>query len=209
MRQILDISPPISERSAVWPGDTQFRREVLLDMASGANLTLSGLRSTVHLGAHADAPSHYDREGAPIDQVALSAYLGPCRVVTVRKPRGGLIDGPDCVAAIASGAKRLLFRTLSALDPTEFNKDFVAFTAPAIDALGAAGVVLVGIDTPSVDPFHSKDLPAHQALLRWNIRNLEGLVLHEIADGPYELVALPLKLVGFDASPVRAVLVTE
>lgn len=209
MSRILDISPPVSERLAVWPGDTGFQREVLLDIKSGANLTLSSLRGTVHLGAHADAPSHYHRNGVSIDQVTLTPYLGPCYVLTVQKPRNGLIDPTDCAQAIATGAQRILFRTLSAPDPQTFNTDFVAFKPEAIDALGAAGVVLVGIDTPSVDPFSSKDLPAHQALLRWNIRNLEGLMLTDIADGEYDLVALPLKLVGFDASPVRAVLIAS
>lgn len=208
-RTILDISPAISAEIAVWPGDTALKRNVLLDISTGANLTLSSLHATVHLGAHADAPSHYHSQGAAIDQVSLSPYLGPCFVQTVHKEPHGLIKPEDCKTAIASGSKRILFRTLSAPDPNHFNTDFVAFSSAAIDALGHAGVVLIGIDTPSVDPFSSKDLPAHQALLRWNIRNLEGLVLESIADGAYELIALPLKLVGFDASPVRAVLVRE
>jgi arylformamidase len=161
----------------------------------------------VHLGAHADAPSHYHEGGASIDEVALDPYLGPCEVVSVQKPPCGLIEAVDCAGVIARGARRVLFRTGSAPDPTRFNTDFVAFAAEAIEALGKAGVVLVGIDTPSVDPFSSKDLPAHQALFRWKMRNLEGLVLEQVVEGRYELVALPLKLVGFDASPVRAVLV--
>jgi arylformamidase len=206
-RRILDISPPLSDKIAVWPGDTPFTREVLLDIAGGANLTLSGLRSTVHLGSHADAPSHYHGDGASIDQVALDPYLGPCEVVAVEKPPGGLIEAADCAGVIARGARRVLFRTGSAPDPTRFDTDFVSFAAEAIEALGKAGVVLVGIDTPSVDPFSSKDLPAHQALFRWKMRNLEGLLLEQVAEGSYELVALPLKLVGFDASPVRAVLI--
>lgn len=208
-RQILDISPAITEQLAVWPGDTPLKREVLLEMATGANLTLSSLRTTVHLGAHADAPSHYHAEGASIDAVTLTPYLGPCLVHSVHKARHGLIEPDDCTPVLSSGIKRVLFRTLSAPDPNHFNTDFVAFSSAAIDALGQAGVVLIGIDTPSVDPFSSKDLPAHQALLRWNIRNLEGLALAAIADGMYELIALPLKLVGFDASPVRAVLVRD
>jgi arylformamidase len=101
---------------------------------------------------------------------------------------------------------RVLFATGSYPDPTSFNEDFVALSPEAVDALGARGVGLVGIDTPSVDLFDSKDLPAHQACLRHDMAILEGLVLDRVPDGVYELIALPLKLQGFDASPVRAVL---
>jgi arylformamidase len=120
-----------------------------------------------------------------------------------------MITAEDCLVPISSQAKRVLFRTDSFPDPTQFNTDFTAFTPEAIDALGRAGVILVGIDTPSVDPFSSKNLPAHQTLRKHNMLNLEGLVLSQIDDGFYELIALPLRLKGFDASPVRAVLRTN
>lgn len=192
----------------MWPGDVAFSRSVQLDMQGGANLTLSSLTSTVHIGAHADAPSHYARDAASIEQVDLNAYVGPCTVVTCRSPKDRLIGPEDCAPALARGAKRILFRTLSQPDSETFNTDFVAFSPAAVRAMGAAGVVLVGIDTASVDPFSSKDLQAHNELLRADIRNLEGLDLRHVQDGDYELIALPLKLVGFDASPVRAVLRT-
>lgn len=206
MADLIDISPVIAEQTAVWPGDVAFTRSVQCDMQHGANLTLSSFGTTVHIGAHADAPSHYVKDGAPIDQVPLDAYLGACRVITVKAPRGGQIRASDCEPAVRAKAERILFRTLSMPDPEHFNTDFVSFSPEAIDLLGQHGVKLVGIDTASVDPFDSKDLKAHHALIRWGIRNLEGLVLEHVADGPYELIALPLKLRGFDASPVRAVL---
>jgi arylformamidase len=141
-----------------------------------------------------------------MEQVPLEAYIGPCFVHTVRGK--DLIDDSDCKVAINSGMKRLLFRTDSFPDPKRFNENFSAFSAAAIEAMGRAGVILVGIDTPSVDPFSSKSLPAHQALKKFNIANLEGIVLNGVNDGIYELIALPLKLKGFDASPVRAILRT-
>jgi arylformamidase len=205
-KQIFDISPPISAATAVWPGDVAFRRDVQLDMNAGANLTLSSLTSTVHIGAHADAPSHYQAAAPTIDQVSLDAYIGPCTVVSVNIAPGGLIEPKHCAQALQSGAKRILFRTLSQPNYQHFNTDFVAFSAAAITLMGQAGVVLIGIDTASVDPFESKNLPAHQELHRHGIRNLEGLDLSAVADGDYELIALPLRLVGFDASPVRAIL---
>lgn len=205
-KPVIDISPAISPRLAVWPGDVAFKRQVQLDMAAGANLTLSSLSTTVHLGAHADAPSHFSPTAPSIDEVDLAPYIGPCAVITCSKPRGSLIEASDVLPALTKGAKRILVRTLSYPDPHHFNTDFVAFSPDAIDAIGQAGALLVGIDTPSVDPYASKDLQAHNRLLKWGIRNLEGLCLSHVADGDYELIALPLKLVGFDASPVRAVL---
>jgi len=205
MTGIIDISPTITEDLAVWPGDVSFSRSIQADIASGANIRLSSFNATVHLGAHADAPNHYHRDGASIDRIALDPYIGACEVITV-KTRTQLIGPDHCADALKRGVRRLLFKTLSQPDPMKFNTDFVAFSAAAMAAMGEAGVVLVGIDTPSVDPFDSKDLPAHQQLYKYGIRNLEGLVLAHVPDGAYELIALPLKLAGFDASPVRAIL---
>lgn len=201
---IIDISPVISEQIAVWPGDTPLRREVLCDIKTGSNIDLSSFHGTVHIGAHADAPRHYAKNGVTMEAVSLEPYIGPCYVQTVDKKR--LITPEDCSIPINFGAKRVLFRTGTFPDPNSFNEDFCAFSPEALEALGKSGVILVGIDTPSVDPFDSKQLPAHQTLLKYNMRNLEGLVLTSTLDGFYELIALPLPLMGFDASPVRAVL---
>ena len=173
-------------------------------MKAGANLTLSTLRATVHLGAHADAPSHYGRDAASIDQVRLEAYVGPCRVVRVDVARGTRVPP----SAIAEGPlpPRVLFRTDTYPDPESFNEDFAALEPALVDALHARGVRLVGVDTPSVDLFASKDLPAHHRFLAHGMAILEGLVLRDVPEGDYELIALPLKLEGFDASPVRAIL---
>ena len=206
MARILDISPPISVQTAVWPGDQPLVRKVALDMASGAHLTLSSVEMTVHIGAHADAPSHFARDGLSIDQVDLDPYMGPCTVITVLSPEGRLIQPEHCRPALEAGAKRLLFRTLSQSDYTKFNTDFFAISPEAVRLMGEAGVKLIGIDTASVDPFDSKSLQAHQELYRFGIRNLESLDLRHVPDGDYELIALPLKLAGFDASPVRAIL---
>jgi arylformamidase len=201
---IYDISPPIDASLKVWPGDTPPSREVLLDMRQGANLTLSSLHATVHLGAHADAPSHYGADAPSIERRDLDLYLGPCQVMRVAVGRNGVVlpaalTGPPAAA-------RILFRTGTFPDPAEFNEDFAALSPQLIDHLHAAGVRLVGLDTPSVDPFASKDLPAHCACLRHDMAVLEGVVLDGVPEGIYELIALPLRLVGYDGSPVRAVL---
>ncbi len=203
---LYDITPPISPRLCVWPGDTPPTREVLLDMHRGDNLTLSTLRATVHLGAHADAPSHYGRDAASIESRPLEFYLGRCQVMHVRAARGARVGVSDLRLQV--NAPRVLLATGTFPDPESWNRDFAALEPALVDALHARGVRLIGIDTPSVDLMDSKDLPAHQRFLANDMAILEGLVLHEVPDGEYELIALPLPLAGFDASPVRAVLRT-
>jgi arylformamidase len=201
---IFDITPTVSTSLAVWPGDTPPTREVLLEMKQGANLTLSTLHATVHLGAHADAPSHYGADAPTIEKRPLETYLGPCQVLRVDVPRGRRI-AQDCYRPTPN-VPRVLFATGSYPDPDRFSEDFAALSVELIARLHADGVRLIGIDTPSVDLFDSKDLPAHHACLEHDIAILEGLVLDRVPEGVYELIALPLKLAGFDASPVRAVL---
>jgi arylformamidase len=199
-----DITPLISPRLKVWPGDTPPRRDVLLDVAKGDNITLSSLTGTVHLGAHADAPSHYG-PGPAIHERPLQTYLGPCLVMRLAVPRSTRITPAMLPAPVQ--APRLLLATGTYPDPEHFNTDFSALAVELVDHLHERGVVLVGVDTPSVDLFDSKDLPAHKAFFRHDMAILEGLVLTGVPEGLYELIALPLRLEGFDASPVRAVLV--
>jgi arylformamidase len=204
-RRVWDVTPLVDERLKVWPGDTPPSREVLLDIARGDHLTLSTLRATVHLGAHADAPSHYGAGAPTIDERDLEPYLGPCRVVRVATPAGSRIE-PAAIEGLDL-PPRVLFRTDS-FDPhaDPFQEGFVALSPELVDTLASRGVRLAGLDTPSVDLFSSKDLPAHRAFLRHDMAILEGLVLADVPDGVYELVALPLRLAAFDASPVRAIL---
>src|SRR5262245_865599 len=198
-----DITPPVSTRLQVWPGDTPPSREVLLDIARGDNITLSTLRATAHLGAHADAPSHYGR-GPAIHERDLGYYVGPCQVMRVNAPRAARLTLSMLPEPLL--ASRLLLATGTYPDPERFNADFAALSVELIDFLHTQGVVLIGIDTPSVDLFESKDLDAHHAFLRHDMAILEGLVLGHVPAGLYDLIALPLRLEGFDASPVRAVL---
>jgi arylformamidase len=204
MQMLYDISPPISERLSVWPGDTPPRRQVLCDLKRGDSITLSTLQATVHLGAHADAPSHYGADAPSIDERRLDYYLGPCQVMRVSAARGALLV--PAMLPMPVVAPRVLFATGTFPDPEQFNTDFAALSPELVEHLHGLGVKLVGIDTPSVDPFDSKELPAHRTFLKHDMAILEGLVLAGVPAGIYELIALPLRLVGFDASPVRAVL---
>ncbi len=201
---LYDISPQVTENIAVWPGDTPMSREVLMDMKSGGHLTLSTLHSTVHLGAHADGPNHYDRDAGGIDTVDIERYLGRCRVVRVDIDRGERVT-PDHVPD-GPISNRVLICTGTYPDPNRFNEDFAALSPELITTFQRQGVGLVGIDTPSIDPFRSKKLESHASCAACGMAILEGLVLSHVPEGEYELIALPLALAGFDASPVRAIL---
>jgi arylformamidase len=223
---LYDITPPITPRLAVWPGDTPPTRELLCDMRRSDNLTLSTLRATVHLGAHTDGPNHYGKDAPAIHERSLDYYVGPCQVIRVNVARGtriitevisdvaGQIPTSRRISSTSPAERpihlmpRVLFATGTYPDPEKWNSDFAALSVELIDFLHDRGVITVGIDTPSIDLFDSKDLPAHKAMLRYDMAILEGLVLKDVPEGTYELIALPLLLVGFDASPVRAVLRT-
>ena len=207
MTKLLDISSPIDASLKVWPGDTPFSYKMKMRIADGANYDLGEIHTTVHVGSHADAPSHYRGGEKTIDACPLDAYYGPCEVLAVNVSRGARIYPKDIPSTVR--APRVLFKTGSFPDTRNFNEDFVSLSPELISHLHAQGVVLVGIDTPSVDPFDSKALESHQALADTDMRNLEGLVLRDVAPGIYTLIALPLRLAGVDASPVRAVLVDE
>ena len=206
---IYDITPPITAATKVWPGDTPLTREVVLEISKGGSVTLSAIHSTVHLGAHADGPNHYSADGPGVGERSLEYYIGPCQVGHAMGTRGRRVRVDDLSGGIERvTAPRVLIRTDSFPDPTNWNADFAALDPALVDSLHARGVITVGIDTPSVDSQDSKDLPAHKAFLRHDMSIIEGVTLKDVPEGTYELIALPLRLIGFDASPVRAVLRT-
>lgn len=202
---IIDISPEISEGIAVWPGDTPYKREILMDVNQGDSFGLSRITSTLHLGAHTDAPNHYGT-GEGISRRSLNYYFGPCQVVSVSIPKGESVS----VSRLPKiRAPRILFKTGSFPDPENWNNDFCSLCPDLIDFLAKKNVLLVGIDTPSIDPFESQTLDTHRRVKKHNMAILEGVVLGGVKEGLYTLSALPLKLKGADASPVRAVLIND
>jgi arylformamidase len=203
---LYDISPTVRPGMPVWPGDTAFDARLAWSMAAGASVNVSAITTTPHLGAHADAPFHTEPRGAGISEMPIESYLGPCRVVKV--PATPLIEPRHVEGIDLASPRRLLFRSDSVRDRRSFPERFTALSPELAALLGTRGVLLVGMDTPSVDPFDSKELLAHHALAHGGVAILEGLLLDGVPEGIYELIALPLKLEGLDASPVRAVLRT-
>lgn len=204
---IIDITPLINSKIAVFPGDTPFSQEFLMSTDSGQHLTLSRITTTVHLGAHTDAPNHYRAKSESIESRSLDYYIGPCQVIQVNIPRGDRIQIRD-IKNVEIRAPRILFKTLSYPNPYQWNDDFNSLSAELIQYLLNSGVQLVGIDTPSIDPSTDKTLESHLCVHKNNMAILEGIVLDHVTEGVYELIALPLKIEGADATPVRAILRT-
>jgi len=204
--EMFDLSPLISEKLAVWPGDNSFSSSFSHQTDLGDHLTLSCINTTVHIGSHTDAPIHFQKNSIGIDRVALSKYVGPCQVIKVSKGPGEKVSRAD-LDTIEIQANRVIVKTESYPDPLVFNQNFNSLSADLIEYLAKKDVVLIGIDTPSIDAFDSKDLPAHQAAGKVEMAILEGVELRSVEEGVYFLITLPLKLEGADASPVRAVLI--
>lgn len=201
---IIDISPLVSPKTAVFPGDTPFSRNVVLDMSEGKPFTLSSVTTTVHIGSHADAPVHYHPQGQDISVRTLLPYFGECQVLEVPLQKRLEIKPHHLKEEIKT--KRILFKTLSHETTDVWENNFSAFTPELIHFLADKDVTLLGIDTPSVDLADAKILNTHHAVYERNISLLEGLVLKDVPPGLYFLTALPLRWQGCDASPVRAIL---
>lgn len=215
--KIFDITPLISSRLGVFPGDTSFQQNVLLDIAKGHNIGLSSITTTVHLGAHADAPNHYISGGGGIETRDLRRYLGKCLVLHAKAERGERISKAHLSSfadefineGVDKGATRILIRTNSFPNPDQWNSDFNSYDPLLIEEWAQKGVKTIGIDTPSIDPESSKDLPSHAMVAKHDLSILEGLVLTDVAEGFYTLIALPLKIENADAAPVRAILIAD
>ncbi len=208
MKRLWDISPPVSPGSPVFPGDAAFALHWSATLSADCPVNVSTLTLSPHTGAHADAPLHYSAEGAAVGALDLAPFLGRCRVVHAIGC-GPLIEWRHLVHALADGPDplppRLLLRTY-ARAPTGWDPRLTAYAPETVERLADRGVQLIGIDTASIDPADSKALPSHQVIRRRGLRVLENLLLDDVAEGDYELIALPLRLMTADASPVRAVL---
>ena len=205
MSRLWDISPPMHPGSPVFPGDTPFSLQWSARLGPGCPVNVSALTLSPHTGAHADAPLHYGDEGAAIGQVPLEPYLGPCRVIHALDC-GPLVSWHHLQHAMQDLPPRVLVRTYARMPQDHFDTALPAYAPDTVERLADLGVQLIGIDSASIDPADSRTLASHQVIRRRNLRVLENLVLDEVPEGDYELIALPLKLSTACASPVRAVL---
>lgn len=215
--KVYDISPSLSESTGVFPGDTRFSRSVAMSFEAGHHLGLSSIATTVHVGAHTDAPSHYKADGESIDKRSLAYYVGPCLVVVV-EPNSIEKNGERIGLGHFGGESRrrleneklparVLVRTGSFPNPQKWNSDFASFAPDFIQWLNGKGVRLIGIDTPSIDPEASKTLASHAMVAKLDMAILEGVCLNGVPVGELTLLAQPLKIRDGDAGLTRALLI--
>lgn len=207
-----DISPPVDAHSPVYPGDSPYHQRWDAQIGQGGSVVNVGcVSASTHLGAHADAPLHYAPNGAAVGALALEPFIGPCRVVHAIGV-GPVVQWEHIATALAGGINalppRVLVRTYQRMPVQHWDDTLVALAPELLHRLADAGVRLVGTDSASIDPADSTTLPSHQVAHQRDLRVLENLYLDEVPAGDYELIALPLKWMTADASPVRAVLRT-
>ena len=204
---LIDISRPLFPGSPHWPGDTPTAFRLNARIADGASCNVGELSLSVHNGSHADAPFHYDEHGATIDALDPEVFVGPARVIDAR---GRKSLTADLFAGVAdhefAATPRVLFRTDAWGDPASFPVTWPLMESGLPTWLAKRGVRLVGLDVPSVDELTCKDMARHRQMLAAGLLILESLDLRGVEPGPYELIALPLRIRGADGSPVRAVL---
>jgi arylformamidase len=203
---LIDISQKVTPDSSVFPGDTRFTMRKVASLDEGASCDVGTIETTLHIGTHADAPSHFVKDADGIGDVPLERYFGPVRVM--QRIGNGPLTADEVRAWNPVKGMRYLVRTRETIDPTEWPAEFAHLDPAAAEVLAEARVVLFGIDTPSVDHQDSQTLDAHKALLAGGVAILENLDLTGVRPMPYELIAFPLRIPGADASPVRAVLRT-
>jgi arylformamidase len=200
-----DISVAVRVGTPEWPGDAPFGCGWTARIADGASVNLSSVSGSPHVGTHADAPLHVRDDWPASDELPLDAFLGDALVLDVSAAEPGPLSlAPD--DSRLSGVERLLLRTGRSIADGAFPSAWPVLSAASAAVLAARGLRLVGVDAPSVDERDSKSLAVHHALFSGGAFVLENLDLRGIPEGRYELVALPQRLVGLDAAPVRAIL---
>ncbi len=204
-RRLWDISPPVHAGAPVFPGDTPYAQAWAARIGPGCPVNVATLTLSPHVGAHADAPLHYDEAGAAVGELPLEPFLGRCRVIHAIGA-APLVHVEHLAHALAGLPPRVLVRTYARAPVDRWDPALPAYAPETVEHLASLGVQLVGIDTASIDPADSKTLASHQVIRRHGLRVLENLVLDDVPEGDYELIALPLKLTTADASPVRAIL---
>ena len=210
--EIFDISRALSSSIAPWPGDTPFHFELKWKMAEGATVNVGAVQMGVHNGTHADAPFHFQEGAGTIERMPLEIYLGDAVVVDLTKQFGTdrtrqitIADIESCSDALER-APRLLLKT-GVWKNSKVFPDWIPVIAPDVaEWLRARKVKLIGLDLPSVDSIEAKKLVNHYALAAANIAIVESLDLREVEPGTYHFSALPLRISGGDAGPVRAIL---
>ena len=206
--RIHDVSIGISPSLPVWPGNPGIELERMNKIEEGANSNVSRLALGVHTGTHVDAPVHFIQGALGVDTLPLEVLVGPALVIEL--PRVQQVTAADLSGAgIPEGTQRLLIKTSNsawwAANDPQFHTDYIAVAVDAAQWVVARGIKLIGVDYLSVAPW-KQSVPTHRTLLQAGVVVVEGLNLSQIGPGNYDLTCLPLKLIGSDGAPARAIL---
>ena len=204
--KLIDVSVPLDASLPTYPGDTPFTVEAVKRIARGDSSNVSTLHMGAHSGTHIDAPRHYFDEGPGADALALEIMVGRTRVVEISSSAG--IGAEQLASLDLSEDIRILFKTSNSLlwGSPDFSKQYVGVTASGAEYLIAQGIKLVGIDYLSIEEFRKPGAPAHHVLLGGGAIVIEGLNLRDVEPGIYDMLCLPLRIVGADGAPARVVL---
>ena len=207
--RIYDVTVPLSSEVPAFPGDPPFEIQHLHRIGQGSAYALSRIAMGSHSGTHVDAPAHFIRGGATVDELPLEILLGKARVVELRV--SARIEREDLEALDLSDDLRVLLKTRMSgqLRQPAFQEDHTYLTPDAAVYLAQIGIKLVGIDYLSIEKFGSEDYASHRALLTAGVVIVEGLDLSEVEAGEYEMACLPLRVVGAEGAPARVVLRTR
>ena len=209
---IYDVTIPISERMAVWPGEQDVRIEPLARIDRGDQMNASRVAISCHTGTHVDAPHSYIQEGLTADRLPLKLLMGPAFVAEVDGLEGNTIQVYDLAKLhFPAGTKRLLLKTSNSdlwrCGYTDFERDFVHLAPKTAEWLVKRKIGLIGMDYLSVEAFGTRKPRVHHTLLGAGVIILEGLDLSRVPPGPCELVCLPLKIERGDAAPARVLVI--
>lgn len=204
-KKLYDITVPIRSKMPIWPGDPGFERSIVHSIAEGASSDVSMIRMGSHTGTHVDAPAHFLQGGATVDRLPLDVLLG--RATVFELDLKSEITRADLEPLNLRGCERALFKTRNSLlwESDEFIIDFVYFTPDAARYLVDEGVRLVGIDYLSVAEY-KHGTGVHRIFLQHGVVIIEGLDLLTVKAGTYELMCLPLKVLGAEGAPARVLL---
>jgi arylformamidase len=205
----IDISVGIHERMVKWPSHQDIQVRKVKDLCCGDSTNSSAISFNVHTGTHVDAPSHFLKNSQTLDEMSLDVLVGPAIVVDLGNI--DLISRKDLEnSPIPSGTKRLLLKTKNSKkwhdEEAIFDPAFVALTRDAAEWIVEKDIQLVGIDALSIQRYRDPDSQVHDILLSESVVIIEGLDLTAAKPGNYELICLPLRIVGCDGAPARAVL---
>lgn len=199
----IDITQPLTSKTGHWPGDISFSYEVAFSKEETGSVNIGRISTSLHTGTHIDAPFHFETQGKAIHELEIDRFIGKARLIDATGQKQ--IDADVLRRNDLDGVERLLIKTRKNNNPNLFPEEVPHVTEDAVHLLHEKGIVLVGVDVPSVDALDSKEMAAHHAFHQAGIAILENAMLGCLEPGNYELIAVPLPIVGGDGSPVRAI----